>query len=888
MKKLSALFVFLIPFFLLSTHHSLALACDYTVSNVNGLLNAKNEIRTINDSMIKDIVVCLKGGNYYLNDTISFTPEDSGTNGHKVIYKNYQNQRPVIIGGQPITNWQPANISGKPKISKANVGNWKFYNLMENGTLSTMARHPNSGWISAPDSPAYNQLTFGDGDLPSFFDYDDAQLSIKLAAHRTNEYFAEVLPITNVDWDARTIIVHKRAYWWPFNAGTRYFARGSLDFLDQAGEYYLDESTGWLYYWPMNLPIEDQEIVAPKVKRIIELMGSSTTNLVEHIKFEGLTFRLSDFTKEHGMYYSVENGTDHAMIFMNNAKNIEIRYCDIRFAGFSGVAMYEYAQNNTVYGTCIKDVGAYGVQMRGYNVGVLEYVNKSNTVSNCYLANGGLFWPQGDAIWVYQSGNNEIVHNEIIHWPNNGIVLVSKNYTTMKLTWGDEINWANHWDWLYTRDNNVAFNNISHVLESSSDGGGIHTFGTGHGNVINNNRVHDFTAGNTRNDSTIGIYQDGDSSDITVTNNIVYGVGTGSKHCYPILSAGDCNTYDNNVIVDNFGTLSWTDAKPIEIWFKKASSSYPDADYGHHTSTHNIFYRTNGYYAYAASQGGLDNSNHNVFYHPGGSVQFYKRGNLDRWKAVTGYDAASIEADPLFTDQANHDYSLKPGSPALALGIKSIDQDSIGIQETLPCMGSDPTSTPTPTPPMVVEQIMISNFADFHDANTELFATTKSWTLTSGEGEKTVWVKFKMSDGTWTNPVFDTIVLETTGPTPTPSPTPTSTPIPTPIPSLTPTPTPTPVSTPTPSPTTAPTPTPKFTPTPTPEVPTPTPIFPPSCAKIDFNGNGVVDILDWSLMVEMYGQTGEDLPGDFNGDGEVNILDVSIFMEIYNRCTANG
>ena len=150
-----------------------------------------------------------------------------------------------------------------------------------------------------------------------------------------------------------------------------------------------------------------------------------------------------------------------------------------------------------------------------------------------------------------------------------------------------------------------------------------------------------------------------------------------------------------------------------------------------------------------------------------------------------------------------------------------------------------PTPTPTPTPVPTVEAMMISNFADFHDADTELFATTKSWTLTSGEGEKTVWVKFKCSDGSWTSPVSDTIVLETTGPTPTPSPT---------------------------------------------TAPTPTPIFPPSSAKIDFNGNGVVDILDWSLMVEMYGQTGEDLPGDFNGDGEINILDVSIFMEIYNRC----
>ena len=110
---------------------------------------------------------------------------------------------------------------------------------------------------------------------------------------------------------------------------------------------------------------------------------------------------------------------------------------------------------------------------------------------------------------------------------------------------------------------------------------------------------------------------------------------------------------------------------------------------------------------------------------------------------------------------------------------------------------SQPTPTPTPTSPPtpVVERMMISNFdpTDFDeddcasygdDCYTGAFATTKSWTLTEGDGLKTVWAKFKWSDGTWTSPVFDTIVLDTGGgttPTPTPT-TPLGTPTPTPTP----------------------------------------------------------------------------------------------------------
>jgi Tol biopolymer transport system component len=44
----------------------------------------------------------------------------------------------------------------------------------------------------------------------------------------------------------------------------------------------------------------------------------------------------------------------------------------------------------------------------------------------------------------------------------------------------------------------------------------------------------------------------------------------------------------------------------------------------------------------------------------------------------------------------------------------------------------------------------------------ELYVTSKSWTLTSGEGEKRVWVYFKNGDGLESTPATDTIILDTT------------------------------------------------------------------------------------------------------------------------------
>jgi YD repeat-containing protein len=52
----------------------------------------------------------------------------------------------------------------------------------------------------------------------------------------------------------------------------------------------------------------------------------------------------------------------------------------------------------------------------------------------------------------------------------------------------------------------------------------------------------------------------------------------------------------------------------------------------------------------------------------------------------------------------------------------------------------------------------------------ETFATTKAWTLTSGDGTKTVYAKFKDTPGNWSSAYSNTILLDTTAPTTTASP----------------------------------------------------------------------------------------------------------------------
>ncbi len=54
-------------------------------------------------------------------------------------------------------------------------------------------------------------------------------------------------------------------------------------------------------------------------------------------------------------------------------------------------------------------------------------------------------------------------------------------------------------------------------------------------------------------------------------------------------------------------------------------------------------------------------------------------------------------------------------------------------------------------------QMMISNKQDFSDALWETYQTTKTWTLTENFGIKTVYAKFKSSNGNQSTPISDTI-----------------------------------------------------------------------------------------------------------------------------------
>ena len=73
---------------------------------------AKDAVREINSQMQGDIVVNIESGYYYLDNMLDFRPEDSGFNGHRVIYRGTGQTRPVLSGGKQITGFKESEYEG--------------------------------------------------------------------------------------------------------------------------------------------------------------------------------------------------------------------------------------------------------------------------------------------------------------------------------------------------------------------------------------------------------------------------------------------------------------------------------------------------------------------------------------------------------------------------------------------------------------------------------------------------------------------------------------------------------------------------------------------------------------------------------------------------------
>ncbi|MDJ0715926.1 MAG: right-handed parallel beta-helix repeat-containing protein [Prochloraceae cyanobacterium] len=629
------------------------------------LERARNTIRQLKQrqgTLKQPVTILIRGGHYFLSKPLVLTPMDSGTKDAPITYAAYQDEKPVISGGRRIQGWREERVNGRTMwtvtLPEVKAGNWYFQHLWVNGQRRNRARYPNKGYLqveAVPDAGKFwtrgqNRFKFKNGDLQAWPSVDLGEAVVM------TRWIESRLPIAEVDESERIISFSKKTLI-RIDPNDLYYLENIFETLDTPGEWYLNQSTGKLYYIPMpGEQINTIEAIAPTLVFLLLLQGRPIQEqYVENINFEELTFSHNDWKLPPNISGFDQNafGVPGA-ILGNGVKNCSWKKCIIAHIGSHAIELFRGCRNNTIVKCEMFDLGAGAVKLgerRTYrpdlsrpHLSDAQETNNNKVIEN-HIYNGGYFFPSAVAVRATHSNHNLIAHNHIHDFYYMGISV--RGFFDYKPTR------AHH--------NIIEFNHVHHIGKLSNgegplldDKGGIYAMGVQPGTVIRSNTIHDIQATGFRG---WGIYLDGNSSQIVVENNLVYRTTEAGIH----LHYGKENIIRNNIFA--FGRLAQIRRTRLEPHLSL-------------TFERNIVYWREGKLLVGRLRDLNFAFDRNLYWYAGQNEDDddkikFANWSWQEWRAK-GMDRNSIIADPMFVAPEKGDFRLRRNSPAFKLGFRPL------------------------------------------------------------------------------------------------------------------------------------------------------------------------------------------------------------------------
>jgi parallel beta-helix repeat protein len=578
------------------------------------------------------ITITVRAGTYFLPETLILGPEDSDT-----IWEAAHGEHPIISGGRIISGW--TKTSGAAWTADA-PGPY-FHQLFVNGSRASRTRTPNNGFFhfagqGTPHAPL--QLHFRGRDIkPEWANQPDVEVVGFLAWADFRS------PIQKVDKDSHLVefgLQQDSAN----EEEARYFVENLPNALDAPGQWYLDRATQKVSYIPLKgQNMAQAQVVAAGLERLVSLQGTPETGeVVRNVIFRGLTFAHADWNEGPQGYFDKQAAFPaSSSVEAVGAVNFRVERCTFAHSGGYGLALGKGSQHNQVVANEFYDMGAGGLKVGEPDLTRGDSLrNYDNLIADNHIHNLGLVYAAGIGIWILQSGNNQIIHNDV-H---------DLYYTAISVgwTWGYGRN--------QSKNNLIAFNHLHAIGQNMlSDMGGIYTLGVQPGTIIQNNLIHDissYTYGGW------GIYLDEGSSDIVAEDNVVYGCKSAGFHQH----YGRENILRNNIFAFNH-----------DYEFMRTRGE-PHLSF---TLENNIVYFDHGEVLGYNWTDGSYLLRDNLYYDTQDSDVRFQGKSLSDWQA-TGQDQGSHIADPLFFNAGRFDFRLRPDSPALKMGFHEIDISTVG------------------------------------------------------------------------------------------------------------------------------------------------------------------------------------------------------------------
>ncbi|RPH96588.1 MAG: right-handed parallel beta-helix repeat-containing protein, partial [Calditrichaeota bacterium] len=415
---------------------------------------ARDAVRTA-DSF--PVTVFFRDGVYFVKKPWRFEAKDSGQKNAQISYQNYGDERPIISGGIIIDQWQFEGNLWVTTLDDVKNGEIYFKELYVNDERRDRARHPNKVQFlringSVPEND-HNAFYFYPGDVSLYQNIQDVNICLYQA------WLAIHLRIDQINIGQSNIVFSPRLWFAAseFDNHTRYYIENAFELLDQPGEWYLNRRTGQLFYYP--IPGETPEsctVIAACVDRVLELSGSATGGAqVEYLNFSGLRFQNADWIvtsvdKTEGQAHIL---LDDAVIYLKGASNCTIKRCEVALGGAHGIVLSQGCSNNVIEQCHVHALGGGGIYIgntSGWNAceeATMAAQINTNTVQNCYIHDLTHVHHGSVGIWIGNSFDNQILHNEISDLDYTGI----------------SVGWCWGYQAATSGNNLIAFNHIHHL-----------------------------------------------------------------------------------------------------------------------------------------------------------------------------------------------------------------------------------------------------------------------------------------------------------------------------------------------------------------------------------------------------------------------------------------
>ena len=518
------------------------------------IARAREEVRRIKRKRgLPDggIAVCLRGGNYFIDETIALGKEDSGTTDSPIVYRSYPGEKARIIGGRKLDRCKvaddPAVLARLPEEARGKVwvadlkaaGITEFGQLRNRGAHGTcnpgamelfhntrplrLARWPKQGWLRVADlvDPEGDAKVKGMRYQKGKFRYADArpkrwteEPDIWTAGYFMRPWNKLHTRVLSIDTVGKIVYLSPDIRWWegyplyrmPVCKDTPYFFYNLFSELSAPGEFYIDRNAGRLYFYP---PDADG---SPDNELIVSTLDAPLLSLdnVSDLVLFGLTLEC----------------TWRDAVVMKDCTDTLIAGCTIRNTGNSA-AVIEGGWRNGVVGCDIYDTGEGGIAVAGGDWEKL--IPGGHVVENNHIHRFNRFSHGSGKFAVRMKGVGHRLSHNLIHDTSYIAIIFDGN---------------NHL---------IEYNEIYDVMNEGRDGGAIYTYGEprylmNRGNVMRYNFLHHITEHSSplKTHQVTGIYIDAFNAGMVMLGNIFY------RHTErAMFTHGPDTRIENNIFVDN-------------------------------------------------------------------------------------------------------------------------------------------------------------------------------------------------------------------------------------------------------------------------------------------------------------------------------------------------